>query len=213
MTDAIARPDRRALIGGIAALGLLPGCAVLSALGSAQGPSAAFDLALDRDMPAAGAPIGTELVIALPATSGALATDRILVRPAPIEAQYLPDARWTEAAPQVIQTLLVRGFEATGGWDHVGRASFAGPPDHLLVSDLVAFEVVLGADGAAGVRAALAAQLLAEGGARRLGARRFEAAAPIADLDPETVAAALNAAAGEVLAALAAWAIRTARGG
>ncbi len=205
--------DRRGLIAGLGALALLPGCAVVSALGSARGPSAAYDLGPDRPMPRAPASLGEEIVIGLPAAAGALATDRILVRPDPRSVQYLADARWTEAAPQLMQTFLLRAFEETRGWAHVARSSYGGPPDHLLVGELVALGVTIAPDGAAQAEVALGVQLLSRGGARRLGARRFAETVPLADLEAPGVVAALNTAAGALAVALAGWAIATAQAG
>ena len=62
-----------------------------------------------------------DVIIELPTTSGALATDRIMIRPNRLQAQYLPESRWSEPAPVMVQTLMLRAVEATGAVRYVGR--------------------------------------------------------------------------------------------
>ena len=57
----------------------------------------------------------------VPSASGAIDTDRILVRPTPTQVAYLPDARWTAAAPVMLQSALVETFLRSNAFRYVGR--------------------------------------------------------------------------------------------
>ena len=69
----------------LAPLTLLPGCGAVSALNSASTPLDAFDLRAP-DLPQAGRMVNRSLSIEPPSTAGALDTDRILIRPNPVQA-------------------------------------------------------------------------------------------------------------------------------
>jgi cholesterol transport system auxiliary component len=96
-------------------LALLAGCGALSSLSKASEELDAYTLSPARGSgtPAAGR---GHLIVELPSSAGALATDRILIKPLPFQAQYLPDGRWTEPAPALLQTLMVASFQNLGGF-------------------------------------------------------------------------------------------------
>jgi cholesterol transport system auxiliary component len=83
--------------------------------------AAAYDL-----QPAVGAKRGGRksrmLVFARPQASAALTTDRIMIEPYAASITYLPDARWSDEVPVLLQTLLIRSISETGRVVYVGRS-------------------------------------------------------------------------------------------
>lgn len=195
---------RRAVL-ALAGLTLLSGCAAISAL---SGSAAALDAYALRPLPAvASQAAGPHLVVALPSASGAIATDRILVRPSPLQAAYLPGVRWVDPVPQMVQTLLVQSLQGSGAFALVGRDDAGLFPDVTLIGEVRTFEAVPGAEGGATytVRVALDLALIREADARVAGSRRFEARAEAASAAPLAVAAAFDAAMGAILREALPW--------
>jgi cholesterol transport system auxiliary component len=133
----------RALLAALA-LSALTGCGGL--LGGATTPLEAFDLRAPQVARAART-TGRSLVVEIPGAGGALNTDRIMIRPNPLQAQYLPGVRWTEDAPVLVQTVLLRAFEDTGALRYVGRRPLGGLGDMALVSELTDLQAEVRADG------------------------------------------------------------------
>lgn len=121
-------------------LALMSGCSALSALSGAGASLDAYTLSpvAATATPASGR---RHLVVELPTAGGALATDRILIKPMPLQAQYLPDGRWTEPTPALVQTLLVASFQNLGGFRLVGRSGAGLMPDYTLMTELQDFQV------------------------------------------------------------------------
>lgn len=173
----------------------LSGCGALSALNQASTPLDAYELRVPSDLPQATRMSARSLSVETPASTGTLDTDRILVRPNPVQAQYLPGARWADSAPQMVQTLLVRAFEDTGALSYVGRRPLAGVGDAALVSEITDFQVEVTPDRAsAEIRLRLTARMVRESDARVLARRSFTATAPAASLDALDLVTAFNAA-------------------
>lgn len=191
----------RAALGAVA-LSLLSGCAAL--LGGVAAPLDAFELRAPPVAQAARA-TGRSLVIELPEASGALNTDRIMIRPNPLQAQYLPGARWTEAAPVMVQTMLLRAFQDSSALRYVGRRPLGGLGDVVLVSDLTDLQAEIGADGAAVARMRLTARFVRESDAEVLSTRNFEAVVPLASLETIDVVHGLDIASNAVIRDMVAW--------
>ena len=87
----------------------LSGCAALTSVNDASVELDAYTLAplAVVETPARS----VHLVVQLPTSAGALATDRILIKPSALQAQYLPDGRWTDPAPVLVQTLLLASLD------------------------------------------------------------------------------------------------------
>lgn len=121
------------------ALSLLSGCGALSAISDASAKFDAYTLS-PAVTTSTAAPGSRHLVVELPTSAGALATDRILIKPIPFQAQYLPDGRWSEPAPALVQTLLVASFQNLGGFRLVGRTGAGLMPDYTLMTELQDFQ-------------------------------------------------------------------------
>ncbi len=128
---------RAALIGTLVSLS---GCGAISSLNAASKALDTYDL-----LPAAGTTAGRTssrtLLVALPQAPAALATDRIMIKPDAVSITYLPDARWADELPAVIQTLMIRSVSDTGRIGYVGAVGAGPVPDTALLLRIDAFEV------------------------------------------------------------------------
>jgi cholesterol transport system auxiliary component len=201
MTTTIPAGPRRLARGLLLALALggLAGCAAVSALSGASTPLDAYALT-----PLAGGGGGggsRHVVVEAPTTSGAIATDRILVKPSRLQAAYLPGARWVDPAPVLVQTLLVQSLQASGGFRLVGRTPVGLFPDVTVLTEIRAFQAEPGPpEGPLYlVRVALTLTLVRESDGAIVGARNLEATAAAASDAPIVIAAAFDAAMAQAL--------------
>lgn len=187
----------------------LAGCGALSSLAKAGAELDAYTLS-----PAvgSGAPVKGRghLIVELPTSAGALATDRILIKPVPYQAQYLPGGRWIEPAPALIQTLLVASFQNVGGFDLVGRTANGLNPDYTLMTEVMDFQVepsVPDADQFV-VRITLMMTLIRESDRRIVASRRFSTSETAASDDTQVLVSAFDRALQSVLEEIVGWAPR-----
>lgn len=188
---------------------LLGGCAALTSISDATTPLQAYGLRAPAEAPDVRGSLRRDLVIEVPTAGGALDTDRILIRPDPFQAAYLPKVRWTDTAPVMLQGLMLRSFEDAGALRYVGRRPISGAADYLLLSELTDFQAELAPDGeTVTTRLRLTARLVQEREGAMLGSRTIETTAPAASTDPEDVVAGLDAATRAGLRQLTTWALR-----
>lgn len=196
---------RRTLMSGFGSMMLLSGCGALSALGDATTALDAYELRAP-DLPQAGRMLQRGLSIEPPTASGALDVDRILIKPNPVQSLYLPRARWSDTAPLMFQSVMLRAFEDTGALAYVGRRPLGGTGDVALISEITDFQAELSADGNSAVtRIRLTARLVRESDARVLARRSFQAITPAGSTDTLEVVQAFNAASDAVLSDLVRW--------
>ncbi len=202
----------RAIV-ALVAVSALTGCAALSAIGDATTPLEVYELRAPTDIPTAqGRTLPRDVVVELPTTSGALETDRIMIRPNSMQAQYLPDVRWSEPAPVMVQTLMLRSIEATEGVRYVARQPLGANGDFAIVTELTDFQAELGADGnTAIVRVRLISRIVREDDARIVASRTFTSTAPSSSLDTQDLVAAFDTAAGSLLSEFATWVLTVLR--
>lgn len=195
-------------------LGLLPGCAAVSAL-SGGAPTQGYELRAAPSVKAARTR-DLQLVVEVPEAAGSLRTDRLLIRPTAIQASYLPEAQWTDEVPLMVQTVMVQALTATNGYTYVGREPLGLSGDYALLTELTAFEAELtptdaaDAGGAASVRAkiALTARIVREADARVVATRAFDAQTTAAGDSADAVAAALHDSLNRVMPDLSAWVLQ-----
>jgi cholesterol transport system auxiliary component len=188
---------------------LLGGCAALTSISDATTPLQAYGLRAPADPVDVRGSLRRDLVIEVPAAGGALDTDRILIRPDPLRAAYLPQARWTDTAPVMLQGLMLRAFEDTGALRYVGRRPIGGTSDYLLLSELTDLQAELGPDGeTVTARLRLTARLVREADAVILGSHTVETTAPAASTEAPEVVAAFDVATRAALRDLTSWALR-----
>jgi cholesterol transport system auxiliary component len=152
------------------------------------------------------------LVVNLPTASGALTTDRILIKPSALQAAYLPKGRWTDPVPQLVQTLLVDSLQNAGGFRLVGRDPAGLTPDFVALVEVNAFQAEAPAAGTTQtpVTVSLTISLLSATDNRLIATRRFDASQMAATTDTLTVVSAFDAATHQVLSDAVNWVNRTA---
>lgn len=190
---------------------LLTGCATLGALGDVSTPLAVYDLRAPEGAPVTqGGPLARDVVVELPTTSGVLETDRILIRPDALQAQYLPEARWGDETPVMLQTLMVRSLENTGGLRYVGRRPLAGSGDYAIVTELVDFHAELAPDGiSAIVSIRMTSRLIRESDASVVASRNFSAEAIAASTETPALIDAFDRGSDLLLIDFADWTMTT----
>lgn len=197
----------------LAAAVLLPGCAALSALTGGGSSMDVYDLAAPADAPMASRTVSRQMVVELPTAPGVLMTDRILIRPRPLQAQYLPDASWPTEAPEMVQALILRTLEDSNAFRYVGRRPLGSFGDYVLVSELTDLQAEAQPEGAgdgATIRVRLMARLVRESDAAVLGSRSFTATVPVATTETLDLVEGFNTATQNVLRQLSGWVMTTA---
>ncbi|MEM6481076.1 MAG: ABC-type transport auxiliary lipoprotein family protein [Pseudomonadota bacterium] len=187
----------------------LTGCAALGALNAASEPGDAYELRPPPGLPIAASARSEQLVIDLPTASGAIDTDRVLVRPNTSQVQYLPGARWTQAAPVMIQTVLVEIFLRTGGFQFVGQRPIGPVSDIILVTHLSDFGVEFDpASGEGNIVVTLVANVVREDDATIIASRRFSRRTAISETATPAVIAGFESVSGAIFVDLADWVLR-----
>jgi cholesterol transport system auxiliary component len=163
------------------ALPVLSACGAVSSLSAAGEELDAYTLSPATSLETAAAG-GRHLVVELPTAPGALATDRILIKPLPYQAQYLPGSRWSEPTPALVQTLLVASLQNLGGFRLVSRTGAGLMPDHTLMTEVQEFqaEPVATGSGQVTVRVGMMMTIIRESDRRIVASRRFAGAEVVA---------------------------------
>lgn len=192
-------------------LPFLAGCSALGALGDATTPLDVYDLRAPENAPVArGGPLARDIIVELPTVSGVLDTDRIMIRPDALQAQYLPDVRWGDEVPVLMQTLMVRALENTGGLRYVARRPLAGSGDYAIVTELFDFQAeVTGDDDSAIVVIRMISRLVRESNASIVATRTFVASAGAASTETATLIEAFDRASDQLLIEFADWTLTT----
>lgn len=190
---------------------VLAGCSALGALGDATTPLNVYDLRAPQGAPVVqGSPLSRDVTVELPTTSGVLQTDRILIRPDAIQVQYLPDVRWGDEVPVMMQTLMLRALENTNGLRYVGRRPLAGSGDYAIVTELVDFQAELSEGGeTAIVLIRMTSRLVREEDASVLASRTFSANATARSTTNPDLIAAFNRASDQILIEFSDWTMTT----
>lgn len=203
---------RNAMRRAVLTLGLaaLAGCSALSSIDAASKPLNTYELS-PLPVVSGGARRGRgHIEIAMPSATGALTSERIVIKPTPRELQSLPDARWVDDAAAHVQLLLVRSLANSGRFALVTSAGSGPSPDYVLMTDLQAFQAELAADGIhVVIRSTMT--LLRDTDGAILASRSFSSDAPAADSSAARIVDAFDAAMTAQLAEMVDW--LTATGG
>ena len=194
-------PSRRLFIlGGLA----LPSCTALSALNEASVPRDTYEL-----MPLTGRMQGLRsrrtLLVLEPTAPAAIATDRILIKPDPLSVTYLPDVRWADEVPRILQNLLIRSLSESGRIGFVGEAGSGPIPDYVLLTRIDSFHVDVAADQSFTARIAFELTLLRDRDQSVQGTQRFRGETAIANDQASTIVQALQQLMDTVLADAVGW--------
>jgi cholesterol transport system auxiliary component len=186
---------------------ILSGCTAISALEDASKPLEIYELRTPQ-LPRSASRRDLEIVVQEPSASGALATERIMIRPAPLQAQYLPGVRWSDTAPVMLQTLIVRSLTETAAFGSVGRSPVGTIADFTVLSELTDFQAETLDDGRrAVIRTRLVVRLIRESDRKTVGTQAFSIVVNAGGTDPNTIAAAFDQATSRLLTEAVSWII------
>lgn len=132
--DTVVRVSRRAaLMAPALALG---GCAALLL----RSPPQLYILSPKTTFPPDLPQVGWQLSVQRPIAAGGLDETRIALKRNAVTLDYYKGVSWTDAAPSMVQTLLIESFEASGKIVAVGRDTIQFRPDYLLQPELREFQ-------------------------------------------------------------------------
>ena len=178
------------------------GCGVLLLAACAGGPPATFDLTAPSDgVP--GRPLHGQLVVSEPAASSPFDSDRIVVRTGPQSLELLKDTQWVDPLPQLVQSRLIQTFENSHLLRSVAYPGQGITGDHVLDSEIRRFDV----DAVTGeATVEISGKLIDAGSGHIRAAQIFSARVPGSAADGPSASAALDAALGQVMKEIVAWA-------
>lgn len=187
---------------------LLPGCAALSAL-RGEPDRDVFELrAPSVTAPRCGRGRIAELVVEPPKTRATLDSERIMIRPSPLQTQYLPDAVWGDTVPLTLQGLLVDTLGHYDVFTHVGRAPLGVAGDYALISEIRDFNAEVAGEGAI-IRMTVDAQIVREMDATVVSRGSFVATAPAGGTRTADLIPAFDVAGRDLVAGISRWALQS----
>jgi cholesterol transport system auxiliary component len=194
---------------------VLGACSTLSSLDSAARNLDTYELRAVAPETPERSGTGPTLIVAEPGASGAVASDRVVVKPDPLRVAFLPDARWVDPAPVHLQQLLARSISDTGRFGLVTVDPTVPLPDYTLVTDIEAFQAAIAPVAGQPVRVevALRAAVIRETDGRVVSRRSFAARAAAGSDDARAVLPAFDAATSSVLRQVVSWMAGIAREG
>ncbi|MGP3723558.1 ABC-type transport auxiliary lipoprotein family protein [Cereibacter sphaeroides] len=186
----------------------LSGCGAVSSLSRASEQLDTYTLS---PLPGTGGGGSRHIVVEAATAGGALSTDRILIKPSRVQALYLPDARWSDPAPALVQTLLVGSLQNGGGFRLVAREAAGLVPDYTLMTELREFQAEVPPGQAPIVRISMVLTLIRESDRSVASTRRIETQAPAASDSTGDVVVAFDTAVTQALGEAVGWARAQAR--
>lgn len=154
--------------------------------------------------------VAWQLVVEEPLAAGGLDTNRIAIQPTALELKYYAEARWTERAPRMVQTLLVESFENTGRIVAVGRQAVGLRSDYNLKSELREFQAEMADETKTPkVRVRLNAKLVRQPRQEIIASDNFEQLMACKSGAIVDVVAAFDEALGKVLRRVVEWTLTT----
>lgn len=176
-----------------------------SLLPSAQ-TLAVYTLAPSTALPTATAIADWQLLIEPPMADGLLAGNRIVVRSLAGDRGVLDGARWSDPAPALVQSALIRAFEDAGVVRGVGRSGDVMRGDYVLAGDLRTFQLDQSAGSQPGrVDIVLSVRLVSVRDGRVIGSRVLSATEVVTDHGAPGVVAAFDAALAGLQRDLVTW--------
>lgn len=155
----------------------------------------------------AGKAVSEQLLVDEFSAAAAIDTTRIVFQANPNEVKYYADARWTDRAPRMIQTLAVATLENSGRFKAVSPRGAGLQGDYVLMGDIRQFAAVAGVGGADTVSVDLFVRLVGKDDHSIIASRNIAASAPISGSGMPAVVAAYDAALHQALAQISVWTI------
>ncbi|MBO9435043.1 membrane integrity-associated transporter subunit PqiC [Ruegeria sp. R13_0] len=121
-------------------LALLGACTGLDTLRQASKPNNLYLLTPKSTFSSSLPRVQKQIVVQEPTATAAVNTDQIAIQPTPLQVQYLPQARWVDRAPLIVQALMVESFENSGKVAAVGRSTVGLRADYVIQPDLREFQ-------------------------------------------------------------------------
>ena len=183
----------------LAALTALSGCLSMSG----KAPPTLFSLGADNPAPAgttATGQLSDALIVIEPETDRRLAMLRVAVQVDGSNVAYLKDAMWVERPARLFRSLLAETLRARGG-----RLIFESDQPMARSAPRISGRLVdMGYDARA-MAVVVRFDAVRDNGSGLLATKRFEAVVPGIAATPAAVGPALNRAANQVAAEVAAW--------
>lgn len=196
-------PSRRIFLIGASSL-------ALAACGNILGPPPASQIYVLRPTPPTqgGAKVAWALSIVKPDASDSLDSDRIALTKSDTQLDYYANAVWPDRLPDLVQTELLAGFEATGRIDSVARDEDAMHADYQLTTDIRDFEARYAtADGAPTATVTIVAHM-AEAHSRKIVANLTVGLTEAATANTvDAVVQAFDVALAKAIAQIVGWAL------
>jgi phospholipid/cholesterol/gamma-HCH transport system substrate-binding protein len=183
--------------------GLIAGLERMTGGGSEQAKPPTYDLTAVKDFPPLAEQPSWQLVIPEPSALLALNTDKITEKPDDAaESTDIPNAKWADAAPILLQEKILQSFENAGYSRAVSRPKDGLEAGFQLLLDIRSFSLISG-DKPVG-EVAFEAKILGPDG-KILAAKTFKSTAPASGTDAAAAASALNAAFDQTAKELVPW--------
>ena len=197
------RVSRRRIFVGLVAGFLAP---TMTACGLGSGPPARqFTLTPVSSFPRGLPPVKWSLVVDEPTAAHQLDTSRIAMMSGQFRVEYYAEVEWVDAAPAMVQLLLIQSFQNTGRLPFVASSRQTLATDFLLLSNLRKFQVEKDASGTPQAAVVLEATLLRTPRRTPIATARFERATPVNSDSAEAVSAAFDASLGDVMRQVVDW--------
>ncbi|MEO5596686.1 MAG: ABC-type transport auxiliary lipoprotein family protein [Lysobacteraceae bacterium] len=151
-----------------------------------------------------------QLSIARPDADRLTDSSRLVVSPTPGTLQVYAGAAWADRAPDLLQSVLVAGFEDSGKIVAVARQANSVHADYTLLLDIREFVAVY-ANPAAAPEATveLSARLIENSSARVVAARIFRQVEPASGTAVPAVAQAFDGALNKLLPEMIGWTLNS----
>ncbi|MGC2410991.1 MAG: MlaD family protein [Methyloceanibacter sp.] len=196
-TDVLARNSDR--IDGI-----LAGLERFTGVGTSKAEIPVYDLTAANGFPPLAETPSWQLVVPEPSALLAINTDKLRVRPsAAAESTDIPDAKWTDNVPILLQEKVIQSFENAGYSRAVSRPRDGFEADYQLLLDIRNFSISTAAEPLAEIE--FEAKVLGPGG-KIIAARTFHSTAPASGAEAPAAAGALNEAFDKAVIELVPWA-------
>ena len=152
------------------------------------------------------------LLVSRPVAGTQIDSERISVQPAPGTVQVYKGAAWTDAAPDLLQVSLLKGFEDSQKILSVSRSGGGVRGEYQLLTELRGFESVYAQAGQPQATIEVYARLVHTSDGRVVAARSFVGNEPAASEEVPAVVDAFSRLLGRTTGEIVGWTLRSGNG-